>query len=253
MKTHLVIPDIHAHYSHHNKRAEYLGKFIADVKPDTVVNLGDSADLPSLAGFDKGKRSFHGKTYKADVDSHLDFQDRLWHYVKKTKKRLPERHVLVGNHEYRIHRALEIQPELEGTIGLADLQLDRYYDTVTDYVGTTPGTLLVDGIFYAHYFVSGVMGRPVGGEHPAFSLLSRQYRSCTAGHTHLADYCIRTRADGRKIHGCLAGVYQDYDSDWAGEVNKLWWRGVVLKRNVDGQGWYDPSFISLDYLRRNYG
>ena len=130
MKTHLVIPDIHAHYSHHNKRAEYLGKFIADVKPDTVVNLGDSADLPSLAGFDKGKRSFHGKTYKADVDSHLDFQDRLWHYVKKTKKRLPERHVLVGNHEYIIHRALEIQPELEGTIGLADLQLDRYYDKI---------------------------------------------------------------------------------------------------------------------------
>lgn len=52
--------------------------------------------------------------------------------------------------------------------------------------------------------------------------------------------------------GCLAGVYQDYESDWAGEVNRLWWRGVVFKRNVDN-GSYDPEFISLDRIKKTYG
>jgi hypothetical protein len=52
--------------------------------------------------------------------------------------------------------------------------------------------------------------------------------------------------------GAVVGVYQDYHSDWAGEVNKLWWRGVMLKHNVNN-GQYDPQFISLKTLRETYG
>lgn len=252
MKTHLVVPDSHAHYSHHNRRAEWLGKFIAECRPDVVVHIGDSADLPSLSGFDKGKRAFQGRTYRADIDTHLDFQDRLWNEVRKQKKKLPRRIFLEGNHEHRITRAIETSPELEGTLSMDDLQIPRWYDTFVPYDGSTPGVIQLDGISYAHYFISGVMGRPLGGEHPAYSLLTKQYTSCTAGHSHLADFCVRTRADGRKLYGCLAGVYQDYDSDWAGESNRLWWRGIVLKRNVQ-DGTYDPQFISLDYLKRTYG
>jgi hypothetical protein len=251
-KTHLIIPDTHAHYNYNNERANYLGKFLAEVKPDVVIHLGDSADMPSLSGYEKGKKSFHGRTYKADIEAHLDFNERLWHYCFKSKKKRPYRVILEGNHEHRISRAIEIQPELEGTVGLSDLQIPRWYQTFVPYEGGTPGVALVDGIHYAHYFISGVMGRPISGEHPAFSLLSKQYSSCTAGHLHLLDHTVRTDAKGRQLHGLLAGVYQDYESDWAGEANKLWWRGVVLKRNVDGQGNYDPSFISLDWLKRNY-
>jgi hypothetical protein len=62
---------------------------------------------------------------------------------------------------------------------------------------------------------------------------------------------MRTTVSGKKILGLVAGVYQDYDSDWAGEVNKLWWRGVVVCRGVY-DGCYDPQFISLEALRREY-
>jgi hypothetical protein len=46
-------------------------------------------------------------------------------------------------------------------------------------------------------------------------------------------------------------VYQDYKSEWAGEVNKLWWRGVVIKRNVEN-GAYDPEWVSIERLKREY-
>jgi hypothetical protein len=250
--THLVIPDQHAHYAHHNKRAEWLGKLINDIKPDVVINIGDAADMPSLSGYDKGKRGFHGRTYRKDIEAHLDFQDRLWSTVRRQKKRLPRTVFCVGNHEQRIEKALDLSPELVGSIGMEDLELDEWYDEVVPYVGGTPGTIKIDGIRYAHYFISGVMGRSIGGEHPAYSILTKQFSSGTCGHSHLFDFCVRTTGDGRKVMASHCGVYQDYDSDWAGECNKLWTRGVLVKRNVQN-GCYDPNWISLDVLKKAYG
>jgi hypothetical protein len=252
LTTHLIIPDQHAHYQHSNERADWLAQLIIDIKPDVVINIGDSADMPSLSGYDKGKRGFHGRTYRQDIDAHLDFQDRLWAPVVQRKKRLPRSIFCIGNHEWRIERALDLSPELQGSIGLGDLDLGRWYDQVVPYNGGTPGVINVDGILYAHYFISGVMGRPVGGEHPAYSLLQKHYKSATSGHLHLADQCIRTDGDGRKVMGTFCGCYQDYDADWAGEANRLWWRGVLVKNNVDN-GTYDPEWISIDSLRKAYG
>ena len=251
-KTHLIIPDGHAHPDHHNKRATWLGKLIRDIKPDVVVNIGDTADMPSLSSYDKGTKGFQGRNYKRDVECAVDFEDRVWNEVKKAKKKLPYRVKLHGNHEYRIHRAIESSPELEGAISFNDLQELHYYDEVVPYNGQTPGVIEIDGVNYAHFFVSGVMGRPISGEHPAYSLLTKEFVSCTQGHIHTADWAARTNVTGRKIMGLVCGVFQDYNSDWAGEVNKLWWRGVVIKRNVE-DGVYDHQFISLTTLQKEYG
>ena len=251
MSTHLIIPDPHAHYKHNNDRAEWLGKLIVDVKPDVVVNLGDNWDMPSLSGYEKGSKSFHGRTYAQDIAAGCDFNERMWGEVRKAKRKLPRRVFLIGNHEQRITRATNLQPELSGTVDYKDLQLDRNYDEVVHYVGNTPGVIEIDGVHYAHYFISGVMGRAIGGEHPAYSLLSKEYVSCTQGHTHVYDHCIRTRADGKKIIGFVAGVFQDYSADWAGECNKLWWRGVFIKRSVEA-GTYNLQAIDLKELKSAY-
>ncbi len=248
----LIIPDSHAIPGHHNDRATWLGKLIADEKPDEVIHMGDSADMPSLCTYDRGKRAFFGRSYKADIDSHLDFQDKVWHEVKKRKKKLPKRVFLEGNHENRIEKALDASPELTGTISFDDLCLEDYYDEVVRYNGGTPGVYNSNGVYYAHYFVSGVMGRPISGEHQAYTLLTKKFASCTQAHTHLFDHSLRTTEGGDRINGLVVGCYQDYDSKWAGEVNKLWWRGVVIKNNVD-DGVYDLRTISIDSLRKEYG
>lgn len=251
-KIHLVIPDPHAHPDHDNKRADWLGRLILDLKPDVVVNLGDTFDMPSMSGYDKGKKSFHGRSFRADLDAGLDFDERMWAPLRQAKKKKPYSVVLEGNHEFRLKKMLEMQPELEGTVGFEDFGFKRNYHEVVEYEGQTPGTISIDGINYAHFFVSGVMGRPIGGEHPAYSLLTKQFVSCTAGHTHVLDFAERSTVNGRKVFGCIAGVYQDYNSDWAGEVNKIWTRGVVVKRNVE-DGQYDFQWISIDALRKEYG
>jgi len=251
-KTHLVIPDPHAHPDHNNDRADWLGKLIRDIKPDVVVNLGDMFDMPSMADQEKGKKSFQGRTFKRDLEAGLDFDNRIWEPVRAQKKRMPYRVFYEGNHEFRLKRAINMQPELEGVISFDDFGLRRNYDTIVEYEGNTPGVFEVDGISYAHYFISGVMGRSLSGEHPAHALLTKQFTSCTCGHLHVTDYCQRTNPYGKRLNGLVAGVYQDYDSDWAGEINRLWWRGVILKRNVE-EGNYDPQWISIDSLKKEYG
>ena len=252
-RTHLIIPDAHAHFEHNNDRAEWLGKFILDKKIDVVINMGDMWDFPSLSSYDKGKKSFHGRSYKKDLDAGLDFDEKLWYNIRKAKKKMPVRYFLEGNHEFRLKRALDTHlQELDGFMSFKDLDLDRNYDEVIEYDGNTPGTVSIDGVCYAHYFASGVMGRPIGGEHPAYSLITKGFQSCTCSHIHTYDECIRTRADGRHVRGLVAGVYQDYHTGWAGKVNDLWWRGVVVCHNVE-DGNYESQQISIDRLKQVYG
>lgn len=249
----LVVPDQHADPRHDNIRADYLGKAIVDMRPDVVVNLGDAADMASLSAYDRGKRSFHGRNYRADIQSHLDFQERMWAPIRAAKRKMPYSVVLEGNHEHRIEKALDLSPELEGTMSFNDYDFSRHYDEIIRYRGATPGTIEIRGVTFGHYLTVGVLGRPIGGIHSAYSLSVGTMASCVVGHSHLADYHIRTGIDGRVVQSVVAGCYFDYNHEWAGEqVNQLYWRGLVLLKDVEN-GHFDPEFISLSRLRKVYG
>jgi len=249
MTIHLVIPDQHAHPDHHNERFEWLGKLILDLKPDVVINLGDMADMPSLCSYDKGTKGFEGRRYRHDIDCTLDAQERLFHAIKRSKKKLPRFIMLEGNHEHRIVKAVECDAVLDGTIGLFDLQYDEFGWEFYPFLEPA----IVDGVAYSHYFTSGIMGRPVGGENAAKSLINKQHHSCTAGHSHLIDYASTVDASGKRIMGLVAGCYQDYLSGWNNAQSEaLWWSGVVIKRDVE-DGRYDPQFVSIKTLQKEYG
>ena len=250
MSTHLVIPDPHGHPDHHNKRADYLGRFILDLKPDVVINLGDMFDMPSMNNFDTGRKTW-GRDYQADINAGCDFDDRLWHPLRHAKKKRPRSIFLVGNHEQRMSRILNDHPEFEGFMNWGDYDLERNYHEVVPYDGDTPGICFVDGVAYAHYHISGVMGKAIGGVHQGSAIVNKVGASATMGHTHTRNFFELRHHAGPTRLGLVAGVYQDYNSDWAGVRNAMWWRGVVVKRNVEN-GVYDHQWISLDALKKEY-
>lgn len=218
----------------------------------TCSTYVSSGLLSHNCSYDRGTKAFQGRTYKADVEAHYDFQERLWAPSRQAKKRMPRRVTLIGNHEQRIDRAIQIQPELEGVISYKDLNLDRWYTDVVHYDGATPGSIEIDGVTYAHYLVSGISGRPIYGEHHGYSLLAKNHSSCTVGHSHTLDYCIRTRADGSKIMGLSAGVFVDYRPSFAGSASNLW-NSCVIKKTFIKPGVYDIEVVSLEKLRKEYG
>lgn len=252
MSTHLIIPDPHARPGVSNERASWLSKLIVDLKPNVIINMGDLADMMSLSSYDKGTRGAVGRTYKADVDAAKDFNERLFHDIKRLHRRRPRRVILIGNHEQRIDRALDANQALVGHVGYGDLDYEAHYDDVVYYRGNTPDVIVIDGVAYAHYFLTGVSGRPIGGEHPAYSLVTKNFTSCTQGHTHVLDMCDRVNVAGNRVKGLVAGCYFEDDLEWAGEANRMYWRGVAIKRNVEN-GVYDLELVSINTLKKMYG
>lgn len=252
--TYLVFGDVHAHSEHDNSRADLLGKLIVDLRPNTVVNIGDGPDMPSLSQYEKGTAHFYGRNYREDINAFLDFEDRVWTPVKRQKKKMPRRVYTVGNHDYRIERALARSPELSGAISMKDLNLDHFYDDVVHYSGYgTPGEIVLDGITFAHYVIGGVSGRPLGSLHQGYQLLQKKHSSVIVGHQHVFDYNVQNVDQGtNRIHGLCLPCFTEGQHDWAGTVQNLWSRGVVILRGVE-KGDFDLEFISLHRLKEIYG
>jgi hypothetical protein len=241
----LVIPDSHAHPDYNNDRFTWLSKLIKDVRPDIVVDVGDMADMPSLCHYDKGTKGFQGRRYKADIEAVLDAQARIIEPLRKRKKKLPHFVRCLGNHEHRINRAIDKEPEmLEGVIGISDLQSKEYgWD---EYGFLEP--VKINGVNFCHYFASGVMGRPASS---ARTLLNHQNASCIQGHAHTFDYATKSNVNGKTFHGIFCGVFQDYDPPFAAAQAYLWRRGCMVLHDVmDGD--FDMEWISMDRLRRAY-
>lgn len=251
MTTHLIISDPHAHPDYSNERADWVGRLILDRKPDVVVNIGDMWDFPSLSSYEKGKKSFWGRAYKSDLEAGLDFDERLWAPIRQAKRKHPFKVFIEGNHENRLKRLLQVQPELEGTVSFSDLNLKANYDQIVEYSGqSTPGTIEIDGILYSHFVITGVSGKAISSLHLAYNLLQKKHQSVTVGHNHTFSFDVQNTGK-RVIQGLCVGTLQNYVPDWAGEIAHLWRHGVVMCHNVQ-DGEYDLEWISLARLEQEY-
>ncbi len=88
----------------------------------------------------------------------------MWTSWRKAQSRYqPRRAALEGNHEYRLTRALDLQPELSGWMSFDDFGLDRYYTDVVRFEGSVPSTISIGGIVFAHFMTAGNFCRPIPG------------------------------------------------------------------------------------------
>jgi len=250
----LVIPDTQVKPGHDVSYLTNVGRFLVDKKPDIVVQIGDFADLHSLSSYDVGKKSFEGRRYKTDIEAtHKGMEallKPLWDYNKKAKQGHRERYtprlvLTLGNHEHRITRAVEGDPKLEGTIGVSDLKYRDYGWEVYDFLDV----VVIGGIAFSHYFVTGVAGRPAG---TAAAQLRKTNMSSIAGHQQGKQIAYGTKADGTTITSIIAGSCYEHNEDYMGPQGNKHWRGVIMLHDVkDGQ--FDEMFVNLDYLNKRYG
>ena len=250
---HLVIPDTQVKPNSPTDHLRWAGLYAAEKKPDVIVHIGDHFDMPSLSSWDVGKKSFEGRRYKDDIEAGIhamevflqpirDEQQRL--KVNKHKQWRPRMVFTLGNHENRIERAIESDPKLDGLIGYKDLQLDEMGWEVYDFLDV----VVIDQIAYAHYFTSGIMGRPVSS---ARNMLSKKMMSCIMGHVQDRDIAYGRRADGTYILGLFSGIYYQHDEDYLTPQTNSSWRGIWMLNEV-ANGGCDELPVSMNYLRNKY-
>lgn len=239
----LILPDCHAHPAYDNDRFVSLNRFIKKEKPDKIVCLGDFADLPSLCKH-SSKKDLELQRYRADIDVTIDAQTKLLKGLDIPKI------MLLGNHESRINTVVYEDPRLEGTLSMDDLQYKDFGWTVKRFLDP----YVFRGIHFSHYFVSGVAGRPISGEHIAGNLCNKLHASSVVGHSHVFNHAERTRPDGKKIFGLSAGCFSHYKQieGWNFATQKMWWHGVVLLEDVS-DGYYDViRAITMRKIMRDY-
>jgi len=255
--THIIIPDTQCRPDVPTDALGWIGQYIVDEfskKPKVkIIHLGDHADMPSLSQWDN-KREMEGRRYLADIEAAnrgFDVLNAPLNRYNKERAKIhktvwkPEKHFLLGNHENRIERAASIDPKLDGTISVEQLNYAKHGWKVHGFL--TP--VSIDGVIYSHYFYQPQTGKPYGGN-SIDTRLKNIGTSFTMGHQQMLMYGLRF-VNGKSQHGLVAGAAYLHIEDYRGPQANAHWRGIIVKHEVvDGS--YDPMFISLNYLCRRY-
>lgn len=240
-RKHCVIPDCQVKPGVPIDHLEWAGHYISDKRPDVIVCIGDFADLPSLSSYDKGKRAAENRRYKHDVESVHKAMELLMAPIVRAKDYKPRMVMTLGNHENRIVRYGDDNPELHESVSVYDLGYEAWGWEVYPFLEVVK----VDGIEYSHYFTTGVMGRAANS---AAAMLRERQCSCTMGHSQYYDMAIHKKTQQRAL---MAGCFYQHDEDYLGPQGNDYRRHIIFKHEVD-EGRYDLMEVSLDYLRKRY-
>lgn len=253
MTTHLVLPDVQAKPGDDFTFLTAIGNYIIKKQPEVIVNIGDFADMQSLSTYDYGKKAFEGRRYVDDINAAKQAMDALLAPIKehnskqrKNGKKLykPRMVLTIGNHEERILRAVNADSKLEGVLSLDALGYAEAGWEVHPFLEV----VVIDGVAYSHYFVTGVAGRPAG---TAAAQLRKTNMSTVAGHQQGKQIAYATRADGKTITSIIAGSCYQHDEEYMGAQGNKHFRGLVVLHEVN-DGAFDEMWVSLNYLTKKY-
>jgi hypothetical protein len=225
------------------------GEYIAHKKPDVIVCAGDFADMESLSSYDKGKKSAEGKRVAKDIEAAIAGMNALLSPVRKAQAQdsewKPRMVLTLGNHEERVHRHIEANPELHGFLSYDSLRYKEFGWEVYDYL--VP--VVIGGVMFIHYYPNPFTGKPLGGS--AANILQKVGASVVQGHKQTLDVATRTLHNGVQQWSIVAGASYDFDEDYKGFTGNKHHRGIVVMHNVENGG-FDPLFINIEYLKKRF-
>jgi hypothetical protein len=250
---HLVIPDVQIRPGDDTAFLRRISKYSVEKQPEVLVCIGDFADMPSLSSYDIGKKAYEGRRYLHDVQATTHAMNELlspiaeYNFMRRRngKKTYRPRMVLtLGNHENRINRAVNSDAKLEGLISTDDLSYKAFGWEVHPFLEV----VIIDGIAYSHYFVTGVAGRPASS---AAAQIRKTNMSCVAGHQQGLHIATANRADGALLTSVIAGSCYEHNEDYLGPQGNKHWRGILVLHEVNN-GAFDLMPVSLNYLNKEY-
>ncbi len=254
--THLMIPDTQCKSGISLDYLDWLGQYIVDKQPEVIIHIGDHADMPALSSYDKGKGKAEGKRVSKDIAASIEGMNVLLKPIKMLQDSQMETYgkilykpkmlITLGNHEERIMRHVNDNPELQGFLGYDSLKYKEMGWEVYDFLKP----VVVNGVSYCHFMANPMSGKPYGGM--AMNVLKNVGESFCMGHKQTLDVATRfLPASGTQQWAIIAGAYYEHDEGYKGYQGNHHWRGVVVQHNVKN-GSFNPMFVDLAYLKRRY-
>lgn len=252
---HYVIPDCQIRPGDALDHLGWIAQDIVQRKPDVLVCIGDFWDLPSMSSYSApGGLEKENARLREDIEAGKAGMEMLLGPVFEEVKRVrrnkkarwnPRMVFTFGNHESRIDRLARDDARFEGVVGSHMLGVAEYGWEAIPF----EQPIEIDGIWYAHYWKTAHSARPIGGT--IDNRLNKLGFSFVQGHEQGKRYGDRALANGKTIHGLVLGSCYLGTEGYRGPQGSNEWRGVGVLNDVrDGD--YDPMFLTLRYLCREY-
>jgi len=241
------LPDRHSFHNCDIRPTKAAARYFAEHEVDMIVDIGDRFDMPSLSSYDRGKATFEGrrlsrdlKAAKHELDVFDEELDKLgWDGIKI---------ITLGNHENRLMRMYDDQPEMKDLLGDDPWTLEAHDYTVYNYLDI----VVINGVRFSHAFQNptSLMGALQGGS--ADIRMKNIGFPHVQGHQHgpLIHQQIM-RGDGTPVSTLVMGACYTEHHAYNGPQRKDVWRGAAILDNVY-KGKYDLSYMALNNMIKEY-
>ena len=183
-------------------RFRWAGKFIADEKPDVVIQIGDFFTFNSINSYDKpGSQEFKDlPSFPEDITSG---EAALTAFDEGLNGYECEKHVTLGNHEDRLWSYESRNPHVGQMLKMElDRLLGRHGWAYSPYSQPT----FYGNVAFSHIPLS-IVSRPLGGELTTQNIALKSLTDWVYGHTHRADVARRPKLAGRHITAINLGCF----------------------------------------------
>lgn len=205
LKTAVILPDFHIPFQD-DKTIDLVLKYVKDIKPDKIIQLGDFYDFYSISRFDKDPKRIDS------MQDELDEGYTIWKKIKKAGKKSKLEQV-EGNHEFRLRRYLWRHPELhsikalelESILKVKELGIKFYRLEDTCYIN--------DNLIATHGANDDGCKLSQYSGYSAKNTLDKMGINGISGHSHRAASYYRTYMNGvKEWHecGCLCDLHPEY-------------------------------------------
>lgn len=246
----ICIGDLHRKPGAPIEPMRWIGRYVAESRPDNVVQIGDCLDMSSC--------EFHSapgsasQMQRPSVMEDIDAGDEsLSEYHKEVGVGEIPHHITLGNHEFRADRLEELAPNLAGTITIQIDQLfARYRWGVTPY----KHWMFLEGVGFTHIPLS-IMGKPIGGRYPENTIGNQSTHSVVFGHTHRWNHVTVPKIgvnNSITVTNVGSAMPYGYTPDYTDGCTTGYSYGVADLRLRGGRV-ESASFVSMLDLEERYG
>lgn len=244
----LLIPDLQHGPGRPTRHLEWVSRFIADKQFDIIIQIGDLGDFSSLSSYDRGKASAENRRLSKDWDAFrraVDTIEAAWQ-----QRYSPRKVYTMGNHEYRINRYAEDNPNVDTLPDPVSEMAERGWEAYRFLE-----VAKVEGCHVSHFFPRTLTGSITStsmkyGAANARNMVRANMASCIAGHKPGIDWDVYSSGE-RNYHGLIAGSFYLHNEGYLGPQQR-YWRGVVVLNQMKN-GEFDPCPVRMSYLRDRYG
>lgn len=243
----LMIGDLHndPRHPHRTEILTWLARLGSERKVKRVVQVGDWGTFDGASFHDKNDtlRARLKPSIRSDLDNHKESLI-AWNRGRDPDWK-PKLDITLGNHEYRLNRFENANPE---TVGVFTGELEQNFMQFGWKTRPYGEVMFVQGVGISHHPVNGA-GRAFGGKTGPQRAANELTCSFISGHTHAYQHFstgkigMTTGVDVMEV-GCALpwGEVEDYASHAI--IN--WWYGAVI---VDLMGGRIVASEKIDMMR----